>query len=493
VSSVAAERVFDVAILGGGTAGCVLAARLSERSGRQVCLLEAGPDYGPRGSGGWPREILATYVLPRSHDWADADGTLPAARIVGGCSAHNACFVVRGTASDYQDWGEGWGPEELSRCLDTAERTIQTRRVSEEEVSPWGHIVGDAVAEAGWPLLDDLNAPDAIEGFARVPVNIVDGIRWNAAFAYLDQTRERDNLTVLDRARVDRIELAGATAVAALGARNGEELRVRADCFILTAGAFGTPAILLRSGIGPRRALREVAIDVVRELPVGEGLEDHCGMSIRFVPGEDLERETRKYSGCPGAFPQGGMLKLRSAFAPDGEWDGHSVAFSGWAEDEAGTRLDEVTASLSSYVMKPRSRGIVRLRSADPAALPVVENRFCTDADGHDLAVILDGLGKVRELASTDAIRSAIRGEHETTAEIADDQAWRERARTALSSYWHPTSTCAIGRVVGTDTLIFGFDNLYVADASIMPSVPRANTNLSTLAVAERASELLDR
>jgi choline dehydrogenase len=491
--AVTAEQVFDVAILGGGTAGCVLAARLNERSGREVCLIEAGPDYGPRGSSGWPRDMLATYSLPRSHDWADAGGTLPAARIIGGCSAHNACFVVRGAASDYQGWGEGWEPGELSRCLDTAEQTIRTRRVSEEEVSPWGRLVGDAMAEAGWPLLEDLNAPDAIEGFARVPVNIVDGIRWNAAFAYLDQARERENLTVLGGARVDRIELDGATAVAALGAREGEALRVRADRFVLTAGAFGSPAILLRSGIGPRRALRDLAIGVVCELPVGEGLKDHCGMSIQFAPGKDLERETREYSGRPGAFPQGGMLKMRSALAPDGEWDGHSVAFSGWADDEAGARLDRVTVSLSSHVMKPRSRGVVRLGSADPAALPLVENRFCTDADGHDLAVILDGLRKVRELASTDAIRSATGGEHEATAAIADDQAWRERARTALSSYWHPTSTCAMGRVVGGDTVVFGFDNLHVADASILPSVPRANTNLSTLAVAERASGLLDR
>jgi choline dehydrogenase len=143
--------------------------------------------------------------------------------------------------------------------------------------------------------------------------------------------------------------------------------------------------------------------------------------------------------------------------------------------------------------MKPHSRGRVRLRSRDPETLPVVENGYCTDEEGHDLSVIVDGLHKVRELASTKAIRSAVLGETDATAAIADDQAWRERARNSLISYWHPTSTCAIGRVVHADARVLGLDNVHVADASILPSVPRANTNLSALAVAERAAELLGR
>jgi choline dehydrogenase-like flavoprotein len=159
---------------------------------------------------------------------------------------------------------------------------------------------------------------------------------------------------------------------------------------------------------------------------------------------EVMPRTAKSYADRRGAFAPGGLSKLRSPTADEGVWDGHSVAFSGWDEDETGARLDQVYISLSSHVMKP-------------------------------------------------AIRSAVLGETEVTAAIADDQAWRERSRTALSSYWHPTSTCAIGRVVDGDARVRGLDNVHVTEASIMPSVPRATTHLSVLAVAERAAELLGR
>jgi choline dehydrogenase len=143
--------------------------------------------------------------------------------------------------------------------------------------------------------------------------------------------------------------------------------------------------------------------------------------------------------------------------------------------------------------MAPRSTGSVRLRSRDAGALPVVDKGFCTDADGHDMAVIVDGLRRVRELASTRAMRGVVSGELEPTASIDDDAGWHRHARYALSSYYHPTSSCAIGRVVDRDARVIGLHNVYVADASIMPSIPRAGTNLSTLAVAERVADLLRR
>lgn len=482
---------FDYAVLGGGTAGCALAARLSEHPNTSVCLVEGGPDYGPWSSGGWPADMTSTFALPITHDWTDAHGSLPVARVIGGCSAHNACFVAAAAASDYEGWGDGWTREDLVRCSGSAARMIKARIPAEEEVSPWGHAVRAAAAEIGAPFLPDLNAADAVEGFARVPMNIQDGVRFNSAFAYLDAARGRENLTIHGDTRVDRLEFSGPAAVAAVVHRAGQETRLRAGRFVVTAGAFGSPAVLLRSGIGPADHLREHSIPVICDLPVGEGLEDHCGMSIEFDPGEALERETREYAARPGAFPMGGVLKLRSSACGEGVWDGHSVAFSGWKRDDAGARTDELYVSLSSFVMKPRSRGSVRLRSRDPATLPVVDNAFCSDEEGHDLSVIIDGLRRVRELASTEAIRSVVAGKTETTAAITDDQAWRERARTEISSYWHPTSTCAIGRVVGGDARVRGLDNVYVADASIMPSVPRANTNLSVFAIAERAAELL--
>jgi choline dehydrogenase len=482
---------FEYAVLGGGTAGCVLAARLSEGAGTSVCLVEAGPDYGPYAEGRWPADLLATFSLPVSHDWSDGERALRSAKVLGGCSAHNACFVVRGAPADYDEWGEGWAYADLAPYLDRAADAIGARAPTAEEATPWGRAVREAAAELGMPVVDELGDQLAAEGLVTFPLNAADGVRWNSAFAYLDPARGRDNLEVVPDAVVDRLELSGSTAGEAVVRVPRGELRLRAERFVITAGAFGSPAILLRSGVGPARHLRDLAIPVHHDLPVGEELEDHCGMRILFEPRDELRRESTDYARRRGAVSGTSLLKLRSRHAEDGLWDGHALPFTGWQQDETGARTDEVYVSLSSHVMKPRSRGHVRLHSRDPAVLPVVDAGFCSDADGHDMAVIVDGLRRVRELASTGATQAVVAGELEPTASIADDAAWHRHARSALSTYFHPTSTCAIGRVVGRDARVLGLDNVYVADASIMPSIPRANTNLSTLAVAERVADLL--
>jgi choline dehydrogenase len=487
-----AER-FDYAVLGGGTAGCVVAARLSEDAGRSVCLVEAGPDYGPHSAGGWPADMLSTFSLPDSHDWSDGEATLRIARVLGGCSAHNACFLVRGAPADYDGWGPGWSHAELAPYLDRATEAIGGRPLADEEETPWGNVVRGAAAELGIPIVD-AEGDGAVEGLARFPINVAGGARWNAAFAHLDPARGRDNLELVADSTVDRLELDGSSPPKAVVARfDGGELRIRAERFVIAAGAYGSPAILLRSGVGPPDHLRELSIPVRHELPVGDGLQDHAGMAILFEPGDELRRETLEYARRPGALAGGCLFKLRSRHAEEGLWDGHSMPFSGWQRDATDTRTDEPYVSLSSYVMNPRSTGAVRLRSRDPAALPAVDNRFCTDQDGHDLEVILDGLRRVRELASTNAIGAAVSGELGETPAIDDEPAWREFAKVALTSYYHPTSTCGIGRVVDDGARVLGLDNVYVADASIIPTIPRANTNLSVLAVAERVAELLGR
>ena len=484
---------FDYAVLGGGTAGCVLAARLSEYAGTSVCLVEAGPDYGPYADGRWPADLLATFSLANSHDWSGDEGTPRSARVLGGCSAHNGCFVVRSPPADYDEWGDGWSHADLAPCVDRATDAIGARAATEGEITPWARAVREAAGELGMSLGDDQSGDTVIEGFVSFPLNAPNGVRWNAAFAYLDPARGRDNLQVVPDALVDRLELRGSTAGEAVLQVAGGELRVRAGRFVLAAGAFGSPAILLRSGIGPADHLRELSIPVHQELPVGEGLRDHFGMGIVFDPRDRLRRESSDYGRRHGAFAATGLLKLRSRHAEDGLWDGHSVPFTGWQQDEHGARTDEIYVSLSSHVMKPRSTGLLRLRSRDAAALPLVDSRFCTDAEGHDMAVIVDGLRRARELASTRAIQAVVSGELGPTATIDDDEGWHEHARDALSSYYHPTSTCALGRVVGRDARVLGLDNVYVADASIMPTIPRSNTNLSTLAVAEHAADLLRR
>jgi choline dehydrogenase len=155
--------------LGGGTAGCALAARLSEDPSTSVCLVEAGPDYGPYRDGRWPADVLATFSLPISHDWRDGDRGLRSARVLGGCSAHNACFVVRGAPADYDEWVDGWDYAALAPYLDRAAEAIGARASTEEESAPWERTVREAAGELGMPVVDEFGDELAPEGMARVP------------------------------------------------------------------------------------------------------------------------------------------------------------------------------------------------------------------------------------------------------------------------------------------------------------------------------------
>ncbi|OLE18638.1 MAG: hypothetical protein AUG88_03260 [Actinobacteria bacterium 13_1_20CM_4_68_12] len=270
---------FDVLVLGGGAAGCVLASRLSENRDRTVCLVEAGPDYGPYPEGRWPADILdARRLALDSHCWVrndQDDRSQLRARILGGCSAHNACVVLRGAPSDYDEWGPGWSHAELEPYLNRGERTLQSRRLGDEELAPWYQAFREAAGD------------DAIVHV----VNAVGAVRWNAAFAYLDPSRGRTNLTILADTLVDRVLTKDGVATGALA--GGRELA--ADAVVVAAGSYGSPAVLLRSGIGPADELGRHGIPLVAELPVGEGLTDHVGAGAAWEPTEQLRRETQAF------------------------------------------------------------------------------------------------------------------------------------------------------------------------------------------------------
>src|SRR5262245_8525828 len=219
-------RRFDVVIAGGGSAGCVLAARLSENADRAVCLLEAGPDYGPYAGGAWPDDLLDARQLAFSHSWGTdrEDRSQLRARVLGGCSSHNACAVIPGTPEDYDEWGEGWSHAELEPYLRRAEQTLRAEPFPEDELTPWHR------------------AFMSVEGAFAHAANRIGTVRWNAAFAYLDGARERPNLTILGRTLVGSIEP---------GVVHTDQGPYHAGTIVLAAGACGSPAILLRSGIGP--------------------------------------------------------------------------------------------------------------------------------------------------------------------------------------------------------------------------------------------------
>ena len=470
---------FDVAVVGGGTAGCVVAARLSEDPDRSVCLIEAGPDYGPRTSGAWPDDLLDPRSFTFTHDWGTGgeDDRSLGARVIGGCSAHNACMAVIGSPEDYDEWGQEWSHETFAPYLRRARDMLRVQPANTAEPAPLHVAFLEAAGEAGFPLLDDPDDPMQPVGRASLPSNVVEGTRWNAAFAYLDAARGRPNLNVVAETAVDRVALTGARATGVVTAA-GES--IDADVVVLTAGAYFTPAILLRSGIGPEAELARHGLAAVAELPVGEELLDHHGTGVRWEASELLSRSTAEHVGRTGRlFHPHVLVKAASARCTPGSWDLHLLS---WTNE--GSSPGSYEASVGAFHVKPRSSGRLRLRSPDPLALPDVERGLLSDP--ADLPVIVEAIELVRAIAARRPLRRLL------SAQIAPGSEQLERyVRGSVRNYFHPAGTCGIGRVVDPEGRVLGVDGLVVADASIMPTIPRANTNLTTVAIAERLAETI--
>ena len=457
---------FDVIVVGGGTAGCVLAVRLSEEPERTVCVVEAGPDYGRYAEGRWPSEMLDARTLPMSHLWETEpdDRSASRARILGGCSAHNACLVVWGSRDDYDEWGDGWTFAELEPYLRRAEALIRTRTDRTDDLSPFHRALLEAGPRIGLPRLADFNDLDATVGIAPAPVNALGAVRWNTAFAYLDDARSRPNLTIAPETLVDRVEITTGRAVGVVS----DSGRLTAGTVIVAAGAYGSPALLLRSGIGPHAQLRRLGVGVIEDLPVGVGLADHPGVGIEWSPAAaNMPKQGP-------VFATSLLVRARSDSCPKGTWDLH---FLPWLEEaDEGWRTSAVV-----YLLKPDSRGSVTLRSPDPRVPPTIDHGFLSEP--HDLDRLSSGVALVRTLAEQAGAGRELRpGDHDLL-----DTYLRREAR----GIFHPTGTCAIGAVVDTRGAVLGVNGLLVADASIMPTIPRANTNLSTIAVAERIADWL--
>ena len=500
-----ARHPYDAIIIGGGSAGCAAAARLSEDPDRQVLLLDAGPDPQPippmiADGSQIARVVLESpYVLlyptPRAGDGSTFYKV--SGRVMGGGSSVNAMAVVRPTRHDLDTWAglgnPGWSFDE---CLPILQR-IETDsdyggndihgedgplyvqrlfRVDDKDASAPVRAFIDRALSMGLPLCPDLNVPDPY-GVCSSAYNVKDGVRQNTTVAYLDPARGRANLDIIADAQVQSLSIANGRVSGVVYKREGEVSSVSAQVVVLCAGVYHSPQILMLSGIGPSDDLERLGIPVVNALKgVGENYQDHATMEMTFEGRTDFSPDW--------VVPRFRLMYKSDPSLPHGNFH----IFQRPPTDVPGLKR---MMPISANLLEQRDLGRIRLVSADPDDLPEIEDAMLRHPD--DLKAMLNAMEFIYELVQHESMQEF----YGPLISPTRDEDWAEFARSAHGSYHHGIGTCKMGpasdpmAVVDSNLKVHGIDNLYVADASIMPTIPHANTNVTSIMIGERLSDIV--
>jgi choline dehydrogenase len=498
---------YDVVVVGAGTAGCVISARISEDPDKRVLLLEAGSGTTPSGTS-TPETWLARAA---DGSWTELS-TVQAAtglaaplvlgRGIGGSSAINGMMYTRGHRTSYDRWQQsgaaGWGFDDLlpyfkrsetAESKDPAVRgTDGPLRVAPQE--PLHVVIAaclSAAVESGFPAAKDISGGLEV-GFGPVDANIVAGQRQSAVDAYLDPALRRANLDFVPDAVTQRLRIVdGRCTGVEYVAEGGHPTYAEAAQVVLTAGTVGSPQLLMRSGIGPGGHLREVGIDVVCDLPgVGANLHDHLLVPIVYRASTPMPVATSNH---------GEVVGLLCTGLTDDAPDLQIMLSDSGLGILPGLRAGEAGYGMFAAVMQPFSRGSVRLSGPDVGDSPLIDPNYF--GDDRDMLTALSGLRLIREIGRASALDYWRGDEVAPGVGVDDDAGLREYVKNTFQTYFHLVGTCAIGSsemsVVDSELRVFGIEGLRVADASVMPSIPSGNTNATVYAIGERAAELIAR
>ena len=509
-----AHQQYDVVVIGAGSAGAVVAARASEDPGRSVLLLDAGPDYPLLHE--TPYDLVNSHQnSTRDHDWGfdylPTEGgrgqPFPRGRVTGGSSAVNTTIALRGMPEDYDGWAAAGNPEwawekvlpafnRLERDLDYGNEPyhgdagpISIRRYPHAELTPVHQHWLEASRELGYPDCPDANDPGSW-GSGPHPMNKLGRLRISTAIGYLAPARARPNLTIQGSTLTRRLLIEGGRVVAAEVERDGAIELVRGGLFVLSAGSLQSPAILMRSGVGPRAQLESFGIEVIRDVPaIGAKLSDHPALALRarvkdpsIISADDPIVQT--------------ILRYTSEGGPRNDLQIEAFSYSTRQAPgpEGATAFDSI--AIAAVLEQVEGTGTLTLASADPHVGPIVRNHFCEDE--RDLVRLRACFKDTMAYTETRAMREII---DEITfpapdRPLDDDTIDALLLRFAASGY-HPCATLRMGppgdpgAVVDQYGRAHALEGLVVADASIMPTVPRANTNLTSIMIGEMVGEWL--
>ena len=526
-------ETFDYLIVGGGSAGSVLAARLSEDPAVSVCLLEAGP--ADKSALVHCPGALAVLAQTGKFNWAfetvpqpglgGRRGYQPRGKVLGGSSSVNAMIYVRGTREDYDGWvaqgNPGWSWADVLPYFKRAEHNERGADDFHGSGGPlnvmdlqsphrFGPVFVDAARQAGYPANRDFNGPTQ-EGFGLYQVTHKQGERFSAAKAYLTPNLARPNLRVVTDAQTTRVVLDGRRAVG-VEARVGGELRtLRASHeVLLAAGALQSPQLLMLSGIGPGAHLQSLGIAVAHDLPgVGRALHDHVDV-VQVLDAPHLK-------DLFGLSLSGAVQALRAIF----EWRRQRTGMlttnyaeaGGFIRSDAGVdrpdlQLHFVVGKLVDHgrkivlghgyschvcLLRPKSRGSVTLASADPLAPPLIDPAFFAERD--DLDRLVRGFKEMRRILAQPALAGHGARELAVSARAQSDAEIEAFVRSHADSIYHPGGSCRMGNgaldVVDAELRVRGIERLRVVDASIMPAIVSGNTNAPTIMIAEKAADMI--